>query len=58
MIGWLWRVLVGSFGCEHKWLIHAEIPVYASNNAKRPMAREYHLKCERCGTMTRKSYTS
>lgn len=55
MIAWL-RMVLGL--CQHKWLIHREVVVYASDNSseKRPIAHEFYLKCEHCGNMKKRRF--
>lgn len=55
MIGWLYRLLVGSFSrCEHKWktLDYAEI---TSDGVR--VGRKYYLECTKCGEVKQKRLT-
>lgn len=54
MLGWLWRMIVGRFGCEHKWVVAEKHPfeekfagtTYATGQL-------FILRCEKCGNMKR-----
>jgi len=46
MLGYLWRILVGRFGCEHKWEVDTTGPIMEDY---RHVGTYYNLRCEKCG---------
>jgi len=56
MLGLIWRVLVGRFGCEHKWALLHEVRMFRRPSDEIPEARQYILQCERCGDIKRRQF--
>lgn len=57
MLGWLYRILVGRFGCAHKWVTVHSVQTYDISWCKKgekglPYV-EYVQVCEKCGTERR-----
>lgn len=54
MLGWLWRMIVGRFGCEHKWA-EVDVKPYERNHefGGKSQGNAYILRCEKCGNMKR-----
>ena len=54
MLGWLYRILVGSFKvCPHSWETINEMSVHSTpEGAGRPTAVLYVLRCKNCGEIT------
>jgi hypothetical protein len=51
MIGWLYRILIGSFHvCEHQWEILDSGSIVESRNIK--IGVFYNLRCKKCGELT------
>jgi hypothetical protein len=48
MLGYLYRLIVGHFGCDHKWKIIKQGTI---NNAYKTntIGNYYELQCEKCG---------
>lgn len=51
MLGWLYRVLIGRFGCEHKWEDHGRVQEYAPGVVL-PVVTKIILRCTKCGEIT------
>ena len=54
MLGLLYRLLIGSFGCRHKWLT---IETRNVNDGGVLIGQKFNCICEKCGShKTFKSY--
>mgnify|MGYP006296522433 CR=1 FL=1 len=54
MLGFLWRLLVGSFqSCPHKWVMLEEGYIHDAPT-KNKIGAAYVMRCERCGCIKRK----
>ena len=54
MLGWLYRMLIGSFtSCNHKWIILKERPI--KDDGLR-IGTVYDCQCEKCGNITFKRF--
>lgn len=52
MIGWLYRMLIGSFYiCHHKWEVLTKVFVVDKISGSKYV--EYNLQCEKCGDIKR-----
>lgn len=50
MIGWLYRIIIGRFGCEHNWKILKPVDVQVHYEDSSPEVWiDYHLQCSKCG---------
>lgn len=55
MLGWLFRVIVGRFGCEHKDEVLEQYRVKTSDR-ERDAELLYILQCNKCGRVKRKKF--
>lgn len=53
MIGWFWKLLVGSFhSCQHEWKIVGECNVVDDSGTK--VAYKFYQQCTKCGDLKSK----
>jgi hypothetical protein len=59
MLGWLWRVLIGRFGCSHEWEVLDSVTVLGPHPTELEsticVGTKYHLQCMNCGTVKAKT---
>jgi len=48
MLGWLYRTLIGHFGCNHKWEV-LDSSVVTNEARTRNLFVRYHMQCKHCG---------
>ncbi len=51
MIGWIYRMIIGHFGCEHTYEIISEGKMIGYGNEK--CGDFYNLQCKKCGKIKR-----
>ena len=54
MLGWLYRIFIGRFGCQHKWNTIKIIECYSTwdgehYEGQNPEFHKYVQKCNQCG---------
>lgn len=52
MIAWLWRMIVGTFGCQHVWAAEKEYEIQRVSD-KAVIYIDKHLCCTKCGDWKR-----
>jgi len=55
MIGWLYRIIIGRFGCDHKWKIISDHLVNGTKSDGGGSWKMIVLQCEHCGSVKRKN---
>lgn len=52
MLGWLYRMIIGSFkGCQHKWVVIADIRLAVPDKMDLTSGFQRDLQCEKCGNI-------
>jgi hypothetical protein len=47
MLGYLYRLIIGNFGCDHKWKTLSKGQI--TNKGTNVIGNYYELQCEKCG---------
>lgn len=61
MILWLWRLIVGTYRCRHRWKTVNDDPLKiirkSTTGTEVLRGRVYQMQCEHCGEITSRTVT-